>query len=102
MTVESGLLGCKLVEQLARAVLLAGVSPCTGQRERLPERPAPCGGQDDHPCERRPLDELLPLLLAEVGLRRHRYATPGAAFGGITAPMIHSSGMKMPITNRTQ
>src|SRR6476661_4782036 len=61
----------ELVEQLARAVLLSRLAVCLPDRERLPERPAVSGCEDNEPCERRGTKNELPLLLREVGLAGH-------------------------------
>src|SRR6266571_8605178 len=86
--VELGLRRDNLVEQLALAVLLArlDVRPC--YRERLPDRPAALGGEDEHAGARRSLEHEVPLLLCEVSLPRHRLllCTVGRSYRGRRSP----------------
>src|SRR4029079_7171931 len=71
VSVVLGLRGDELVEQLALAVLLSRLLVGLRDRERLAEAAAALGREHDHPGRHGPLRDELPLLLAEVGLRRH-------------------------------
>src|SRR5260370_42042189 len=70
--VDLGLGGDDLVEQLAVAVVLAGLDIRPGDRKRLADRAPARGGDHDHASAGRSLEHELPLLLREVSPTRHR------------------------------
>src|SRR5262249_34861364 len=60
-----------LVEQLAVAVLLPRLGVRLPDRESLAERPSALCADHDQAGAGRPFQDLLPLVLGEVGLARH-------------------------------
>src|SRR6266496_131475 len=61
-----------LVQELALAMLPAGLDVGPRHRDRLTEATSPLRGEDDHAGARRSLQDELPLLLCEIGPSRHR------------------------------
>src|SRR5438093_750717 len=60
-----------LVQKLALAMLPARLDVSLPHRDRLADRSAALGGDDDQACARRPLADQVPLVLREVSLGRH-------------------------------